>query len=326
MAVVVETSLGDITIDLYVKQRPKCCFNFLKLCKIKYYNYCMFFEIKKNFTARSGDPTNQGDGGQSIYAHSPQSNSLFEAESAPRIKHSRKGLISMVNNGKSLHGSQFFITMADDLDFLDKQGHTVFGYVAEGSEVLERLNQLIVDSTDRPFQDTCISHSVILEDPFDDPKWLTALIPCESPDIPDSLLDSNRIGLYEDIDEEGLTEEEIVAKEAKTSALILEMIGDLPNADTKPPENVLFICRLNPITKEADLCTIFSRFGRIVSCDVIRDKKTGHSKQYGFIEFESREDCEKAFFKMENVLIDDRRVHVDFCQSVAKDRRKRIKR
>jgi peptidyl-prolyl cis-trans isomerase-like 4 len=30
------------------------------------------------------------------------------------------------------------------------------------------------------------------------------------------------------------------------------------------------------------------------------------------------EDCEKAFFKMDNVLIDDRRIHVDFSQSVAK--------
>ena len=30
------------------------------------------------------------------------------------------------------------------------------------------------------------------------------------------------------------------------------------------------------------------------------------------------EDCERAYFKMDNVLIDDRRIHVDFSQSVAK--------
>lgn len=30
------------------------------------------------------------------------------------------------------------------------------------------------------------------------------------------------------------------------------------------------------------------------------------------------EDCEQAYFKMDNVLIDDRRIHVDFSQSVAK--------
>lgn len=33
-----------------------------------------------------------------------------------------------------------------------------------------------------------------------------------------------------------------------------------------------------------------------------------------------QEDCEKAYFKMDNVLIDDRRIHVDFSQSVAKIR------
>lgn len=29
--------------------------------------------------------------------------------------------------------------------------------------------------------------------------------------------------------------------------------------------------------------------------------------------------CENAYFKMDNVLIDDRRIHVDFSQSVAKN-------
>lgn len=33
---------------------------------------------------------------------------------------------------------------------------------------------------------------------------------------------------------------------------------------------------------------------------------------------QKEEDCEKAYFKMDNVLIDDRRIHVDFSQSVAK--------
>lgn len=96
------------------------------------------------------------------------------------------------------------------------------------------------------------------------------------------------------------------------------MVGDLPDADIKPPENVLFVCKLNPVTTDEDLEIIFSRFGPIRSCEVIRDWKTGESLCYAFIEFEKEEDCEKAFFKMDNVLIDDRRIHVDFSQSVAK--------
>lgn len=96
------------------------------------------------------------------------------------------------------------------------------------------------------------------------------------------------------------------------------MVGDIPDADAKPPENVLFVCTLNPVTTDEDLEIIFSRFGTIISCEVIRDQKTGDSLQYAFIEFENEEDCIKAYFKMDNVLIDDRRIHVDFSQSLAK--------
>ena len=54
------------------------------------------------------------------------------------------------------------------------------------------------------------------------------------------------------------------------------------------------------------------------SCEIIRDQKTGNSLQYGFIEFDNPKSCENAYFKMDNVLIDDRRIHVDFSQSVSK--------
>lgn len=67
---------------------------------------------------------------------------------------------------------------------------------------------------------------------------------------------------------------------------------------------------------DEDLDTIFSRFGSIVSCEVIRDKRTHDSLQYAFIEFENQKDCEQAYFKMQGVLIDDHRIHVDFSQSV----------
>ncbi len=112
------------------------------------------------------------------------------------------------------------------------------------------------------------------------------------------------------------------------------MVGDLPFANVRPPENVLFVCKLNPVTRDEDLELIFSRFGTIMSCQVIRDKKTGDSLQYAFIEFDKREDAEqvcesfivpdlvdefvpknKAYFKMQNVLVDDRRIWVDLYVS-----------
>jgi RNA recognition motif-containing protein len=68
-----------------------------------------------------------------------------------------------------------------------------------------------------------------------------------------------------------------------------------------------------------DLEVIFSRFGTIVKCEVIKDRRTAASLQYAFVEFEQPEQCEQAFLKMDNVLIDDRRIHVDFSQSVSKN-------
>ena len=52
-------------------------------------------------------------------------------------------------------------------------------------------------------------------------------------------------------------------KESRAQATILEMIGDLPDADVAPPENVLFVCKLNPVTTDDDLEIIFSRFGKV---------------------------------------------------------------
>lgn len=79
-------------------------------------------------------------------------------------------------------------------------------------------------------------------------------------------------GDAEDEDAEEV-ERERKRKEAAAAALTLEIVGDLPHADVKPPENVLFVCKLNPVTRSDDLELIFSRFGTITKCEVIRDKR-----------------------------------------------------
>lgn len=323
MSVVIETTIGDITVDLYIEQRPMTSKNFLKLCQMKYYNNCAFHFVQRDFIAQTGDPSGTGTGGQSVYSlvsGSDQQSRFIEAEKKPKLKHDRLGLISMVNNGENLHGSQFFFTLCDSLNYLDNV-HTVFGEITEGNDVLVKLNDTICDDNHRPYQDIMITHTVILDDPFPDIVGLN--IPSESPRTNlEELINSDRIGICEEVVEDGKTteevEEELRDKEAKQRALVLEMIGDIPDADIKPPENVLFVCKLNPVTREEDLEIIFSRFGKILSCEIIKDQKTDESLQYGFIEFDRKEDCEKAYFKMDNVLIDDRRIHVDFSQSVSK--------
>lgn len=94
MSVVIETTVGDITVDLFVKERPKTCLNFLKLCKLKYYNYNLFHTIEPNFLAQTGDNTGVGDKGESVWGviEGPKKR-LFEAELIPKILHSDVGLL-----------------------------------------------------------------------------------------------------------------------------------------------------------------------------------------------------------------------------------------
>ena len=223
------------------------------------------------------------------------------------------------DESKGVSGSQFFITLGDELDSLDGK-YTIFGRVAEGFDTLEKINDAYCDDKGRPYRDIRIKHTIVLEDPFPDLPGLEE--PPESPVPSKAQLATVRLGEEEEDEAVGKTEEELERlrreKEARANALTLEIIGDLPFAEVTAPENILFVAKLNPATQDEDLELIFSRFGKILSCEIIRDKQTGDSLQYAFIEFEKREACEMAYFKMQDVLIDDKRIKVDFSQSTSK--------
>ncbi len=69
-----------------------------------------------------------------------------------------------------------------------------------------------------------------------------------------------------------------------------------------------------------DFCAelIFGRFGALKKVEIIRDRRTNESLGYGFVHFETKEACVAAYTKMDNVMVDEKRIHVDFCQSVPK--------
>ena len=113
-------------------------------------------------------------------------------------------------------------------------------------------------------------------------------------------------------------EEEWRRRQDSSRAVVLEMLGDRPNAEVLAPENVLFVCKLNPLTADDDLELIFARFDQSAKAEIIRDPDTGDSLQYAFVEFSNNEACNEAYLKMNNALVDDRRIRVDFSQSVAK--------
>ncbi|ORY15694.1 cyclophilin-like domain-containing protein [Clohesyomyces aquaticus] len=330
MSVLLETSVGDVTIDLLVEEAPKCCENFLKLCKIKYYNFAPIHSVQPNFSFQTGDPIGPGskdsDGGSSIWGvlSKQTAKKTFRPEFRPKLKHADMGTVSMAtapspdDPDDRLAGSQFLVTLGPNVEYLDGKA-AIFGVVVEGFDALERINTSFIDDDGRPLKDIRILHTVVLDDPYDDPEGLQE--PPASPVPTQAQLATVRIGHDETLEEENDPEalERIRReREARAQALTLEMVGDLPFAEVAPPENVLFVCKLNPVTQDEDLELIFSRFGKIVSCEVIRDKRTSDSLQYAFIEFANQKDCEQAYFKMEGVLIDDHRIHVDFSQSVSR--------
>ena len=65
--VLLETSVGPIEIELWSKEAPKACQNFVQHCLDGYYNKTIFHRVVKGFLIQGGDPTGTGDGGESIY-------------------------------------------------------------------------------------------------------------------------------------------------------------------------------------------------------------------------------------------------------------------
>lgn len=323
MSVLLETSKGDIVIDLHTDLCPVACKNFIKLCKIKYYNFCLFHNVQPGTLVQTGDPTGTGTGGESVYKtlYGEQA-TYFDDEIHRRLRHTKAGCVSMASSRQNANGSQFFITVAEEQTHLDDR-YTIFGEVAEGLEVVKEISNAYADGSGRPYQNIRIRHTIVLDDPFDDPPGL--LVPDKSPEPSELVLkqDRERIAdgedpMQEDERSAAEIEEAQQSKAAESRAQVLEMLGDLPDADLAPPENVLFVCKLNPVTEDDDLELIFSRFGTIKSCQVIRDYKTGDSLNYAFVEFEEVGACTQAYFKMDGALVDDRRIKVDFSQSVAK--------
>jgi peptidyl-prolyl cis-trans isomerase-like 4 len=304
-----------MVIDLIVETAPKSCFNFIKLCLIKYYNNQVVFLVERDCFMQSGDPTGTGSGGESVYWILDKVK-YFEDEIVFGQKFNKKGLVAMANCGSNKNGSQFFITVTNrHLDYLDGK-HTMFGRVREGHNVLELINSVLVDRDKRPLEDITILDATVLVDPFSTLKhpvlgeeWYASHW--------DRVAKSHRISRGEVSKEKDREQLEVEERRRITQsrALTLEMLGDLPRADASPPETVLFICKLNPITSDEDLKLIFSRFGRVKACQIVRNKN-GASLQYGFITFYDKQSCEEAYFRMNNVLIDDRRVRVDFSQSI----------
>ncbi|KAM7286859.1 spliceosome-associated protein CWC27 homolog [Ixodes scapularis] len=138
-----KTTVGDIDVELWSKETPKACRNFVQLCLDGYYDGTIFIRVVKGFIAQGGDPKGTGKGGESIYG------TPFKDECHTRLRFVRRGLVAMASGGADDNGSQFFFTLGATPDLHNR--HTVFGKVA-GSSLYNMLwlQDGLVDSNDRP--------------------------------------------------------------------------------------------------------------------------------------------------------------------------------
>ncbi|CAN8104445.1 unnamed protein product [Discula destructiva] len=189
-SVILHTNHGDLSVELFAKQTPLTCRNFLQHCLDGYYDNTIFHRLVPGFILQGGDPTGTGNGGESIYDRAAFSGDLdpwpmdqrrgknagptgvnFKDEFHSRLKFNRRGLVGMANEGlKDSNGSQFFFTL-DKTQELDGK-NTMFGRVA--GETIYNLAKMgegeVHENTERPLYPTKITGVEILVNPFEDMK------------------------------------------------------------------------------------------------------------------------------------------------------------
>ena len=169
--IIMNTSEGSITINLFDDKAPNTVANFLGLATGekewadpytgqpshgKFYNGLTFHRIIKQFMIQGGCPLGTGTGGPGYE---------FDDEIDPSLKFDKPYLLAMANAGlrrgmdgkvHGTNGSQFFITTVPT-PWLDGH-HTIFGEVADddSKKVVDKLEALDTDPMDRPLEPAVI--------------------------------------------------------------------------------------------------------------------------------------------------------------------------
>jgi len=146
------TSMGTMTIHLDAAAAPKTVNNFVTLARYHYYDGIIFHRIINGFMCQGGDPTGTGRGGPGY---------KFEDE-LPAPGRYEIGSVAMANAGPNTNGSQFFIVSGASGVGLPPQ-YSLFGKVVAGLDVVEAMQQVSTDRSDRPDTDVVIESVTITE-------------------------------------------------------------------------------------------------------------------------------------------------------------------
>lgn len=142
--------VGELVLGLFGATVPKTVENFVQLSTLEQgfgYKDSIFHRIIKGFMIQGGDfERADGTGGYSIYNKGSFANENF------KLKHNKKGRLSMANGGPDTNGAQFFILTGNGAPHLDGH-HVVFGQLVLGFDTLEQLNNAETGAKDRPVDD-----------------------------------------------------------------------------------------------------------------------------------------------------------------------------
>jgi cyclophilin family peptidyl-prolyl cis-trans isomerase len=143
---IITTKFGDIKLEFYPEHAPKTVDNFKELAKKGFYDGLIFHRIVPKFVIQGGDPNTRNLSNRGTWGTGgPGWNVKAEFN---KNKHSRGALSMARSQDPDSAGSQFFIVLKDS-SFLDGQ-YTVFGKVASGMEIVDKIEALSTDSADAP--------------------------------------------------------------------------------------------------------------------------------------------------------------------------------
>ncbi|MFH1890157.1 MAG: peptidylprolyl isomerase [Candidatus Kuenenbacteria bacterium] len=157
VGIALKTNFGDITVGFYSDAAPNTVTNFVNLAAMGYYNDMKFHRVIKDFMIQSGDPNSKDDDWSNDGMGGPGYTFPDEINANKLVK----GSLAMANSGPNTNGSQFFIVTASSTPWLDDL-HTNFGYVAQGMDTVEKIENVATNENDHPTEDVIIQGLQIL--------------------------------------------------------------------------------------------------------------------------------------------------------------------
>lgn len=157
MIAIIKTNFGEIEIDLLEIDAPNTTVNFVNLALSGFYDGTKFHRIISGFMIQGGDPLTKDDGEQARWGTGGPGYAFPDEIHANNLN--TTGTISMANSGPDTNGSQFFINVADN-NSLDTK-HTVFGKVTKGFEVVQAIEKVQTEGSDRPVEPVVIETIII---------------------------------------------------------------------------------------------------------------------------------------------------------------------